>query len=132
MPRRDALRGRVYGRFGGRHCRGEIDQPFGIGGEAAHDFESGHGVFFGDGYVVMEARGDKALSDNIRYIEKVVYACCALSAGGDPDGRVVLKVRSRCGRRDRDEFLFRIRRAVSLPPNTQPVSMLMVRFNHSG
>ncbi len=84
--------------LGGRHCRRKIDEPFGIGGEAAHDFERGHGVFFADGDVGMQPRSDEALADYVCEIEKVVVSLLRAECWAERTAQeAVSRARSKCG-----------------------------------
>ena len=56
----------------GRHGGRKVDKPFGVGGEATHHFESGHGVFSGDSDVVLQAGADEAFAGDVGEVEKVV------------------------------------------------------------
>jgi hypothetical protein len=60
------------GSFRRRHGGRQVDKPLWIGGEAAHDFQSGRGVLFADGDVVVETRGDDALAQDVINIQKII------------------------------------------------------------
>ncbi|RFC52732.1 MAG: hypothetical protein DVB22_000315 [Verrucomicrobia bacterium] len=55
-----------------RHGGREVDEPFRIGGEAAHDFEGGGGVFLADGDIAVPFRANDPLADDVLDIEHVV------------------------------------------------------------
>src|ERR1051325_6671964 len=55
----------------GRHGGREIDEPAGLYGEAAHDFQGGGGVFCSDHYVAGMAGGDDALAEDVGGVQEV-------------------------------------------------------------
>jgi hypothetical protein len=100
---------RLLAGFRRRHGGRKIDKPFGIDGEAAHDFERGHGVFLRNSDAGMEARSDEALAGDVFEVEKIVEGLlrAKFGSGGLRVKRLHRRVVSP-GSGNRDEFLFGI------------------------
>ena len=52
-----------------RHGGGQVDQPAGVGGEAAHHLKGGNAVLLAYGHGLGEAGRDDALADGVVEIE---------------------------------------------------------------
>jgi len=59
----------VAGDGGGRCEWGKVDEPTGVNGEAAHDFEHGLGVFLANADGAVETSIDGMISDNVLDVE---------------------------------------------------------------
>ena len=70
--RRMLQKTRLPARFRRRHGRRQVNQPFRIGGKAAHHFQRGGGVLFPDRDGTTELGRDGALAQNIFNIKHVV------------------------------------------------------------
>src|SRR6202167_6275426 len=58
--------------FTRRHRRRQIDEPMGIGGEAAHDLQCRNRMLFSDGDIALQPRLYKTLASDVFQIEYVI------------------------------------------------------------
>ncbi len=91
-----------------RHGRRQVDQPFGIGGEAAHHLQRRGGVLFADGHVAAQARLDDALAEHVVDVQHIVVFLLHRQFGRlacrHLEGPRRLVVRSARGHRDKGAF----------------------------
>ena len=59
-------------RLAGRHRGRQIDQPFRVGGKAAHDLQRGRGVRLADRDVASQAGADDPLAEHVLCVEHFV------------------------------------------------------------
>jgi hypothetical protein len=51
--------------FTGRHGRGQVNQPLGIGGKAGHHLQRGGGVFLPDGHIAVQPGADDPFAHHV-------------------------------------------------------------------
>ena len=70
--RRVLEKSRPARRFAGRHRRREVNQPFRIGGEAAHHLQRRRRVLLANCHAVVQPGGDEALASHVGEVQHVV------------------------------------------------------------